>query len=1053
MSEMSGPRLTRRTLLRAGGLAALAGATVRRNTVLNLGVINPASTIVTGTTFDLVVVRPLDGLRLSLQFNNVDVVAGELRAAAGVSWFAVVFPSQHIQENSVPVGTLNNDPTSRAARASRLVFDVTDPIPFTLDTLLDFPSHTLRLDPRAIATTSNAVPSKPTDDVTSLVLPEGLWLTPAQSEAAFKRRVQFTLDDTTEVFVVRMGQRHATDPTRVLNRPVDVRALWTPGYADGAIVDVNDGFPLSGGNKKRIVRATSHYGDDDYPNHEPAVASLLWLTSAGGSLDIAGEWDSTAQLVAWEHQIRTGRDTFVKIVSRGYLLPFGHLATVIEVTERTFVIIDDAVTTQLETSTYLSINTSTQSIPTDLMDDEGRGFPFVSATLVDSGLHTVTKVAIPGVASTDAAFLAEVDGEPLVLGYSLDDRVDANVQAVAISFPAIWVGADHAFGQAANGVLADVVDWLSDDALTDDLRTIDFGGARIGYTDETSEGSGRTTFQTDTQRWTFERPVSGTNQSALKSAGFPAIFPRLAEARVASPALDALLGLPTTFVDVTLDTAWLQFGNLTGVGENPLVNALELKVPRTIAFDELGSGIAKPTFRADIFNQTLGFAPADLVPNANFDVLDFLGTLPKLLGVLDLGDLLSNVIQSIPSSGFGEVPTIPGFQIDVEFDGNIPSKVTATFHWETELASYDAGTSTEIFEVSAVEPGAPTLLAVDAFVCVPLDGSDPDAQISVAVDNFAISFPPNFELIRVSFHEIRLSATPGDGVELVPDLEQIRFEGVLTLLEALQPLLQFQGGGLELEERDDDVQALVRISLPNISLGILAIRNISIAAGANIPLVPSKQFESIFEFGTKSNPVTVLVLGYGGGFHLELTGAPYPGSVELIRLGINVTFEQSLNVVVAKGTLSASFGAYLEISGPALNLTVVLGAYVEVTGSVKVLGVVTITIGASVELTYNLTTQILKGTATIYASVDTPLGSKEVSFKVKQEIKIGSGGGNRKAPLGRTSGRVIGSPGHPVPGIPGGSLGGDGDDTVATLADRYDQRTWQAYCDAFGDTR
>ena len=1048
MSASHGPRLTRRALLRAGGVTALAATALRRPATIEALRTRPLATVTAVGDFDILVTRPLDNLRLSLSFRDCEVVAGELRPLTTVNadpWYSIGFPAQHLAEEDIPAGQVHTPPVaSRAARGSRLVFDVDQAIPFELAALLDVSGRSLRLSPRALTVSSGPV-VEPPDDVTALVMPEGLWLSPSEANADYAPLPQFTLDDTTEVLVMRQGLRPGL---AFLPVPVEMRALWTPGYQSGVPITGTgiSAFPLDRFVKKRIVRATSDGSDTtEYPDHEPLLAPRLWLTSAGGWLDIAGAWDGNGQLAAWEHQVRAGRDTYIKIVSRGHLLPFGHPATVIDVTERTFVRVGDVVQTQLETTTYLSLVEGTQVVPGGLMDDAGRGFPFLRAVLADSSLYTITKEQIDNI-NVDAAFYAhDTGGDPLLLDYALEDRVGG--PSTAVSFPAIWVGADSAFNPNSS-VVGDLLDWLTDPVSADD-RTMDLGGQRVGYTDEDTPGSGRTTFATDWQRWTFELPLDGTTEVDLRGVGFPTILPRLEVASAANPALDALLGRSMTFVEVALDVDWLQFGNQTGDGQNPLLNSLAPISGFDVSFEGLGSGIAGPTFRADTFNQVLGFAPADLLPGGSIDVGDILGDLPTLLGVLDLNQLVDGLVEQIPPVDLPDVPTIPGFQIDLETDVNgIPTKIVATFHWEKALQS-QAG----VFIVGAEQGGKltddDTLLAVDALVCVPLDGGDPESEVSVFVNNFAIQGPPNPTLITVSFHEVRLTARNGEGLELVPDLAEIRFDGVLVLLEALQPLLQFQGGGLELEEQDDVVTALVRVSIPDINVGILAIRNISVAAGANVPLVLGAQFETVFEFGTKSNPVTVLVFGYGGGFHLELTGAPFPGTFDLIRLGINVTFEQSINVVVAKGTLSASFGAYLEV----LPNDVVLGAYVEVTGSVKVLGIVTITVGASIELMYSVATMILTGTATIFAEVDTPLGSKEVTFQIEQEIDLG-GSNRRKANLSRSRsfGRARGLPPKVPPADrPGGSQGGDGDDTVGTLGDRYDQQAWQAWCDAFGD--
>ncbi|HTW99376.1 MAG TPA: hypothetical protein VMD59_11395, partial [Acidimicrobiales bacterium] len=65
------------------------------------------------------------------------------------------------------------------------------------------------------------------------------------------------------------------------------------------------------------------------------AGNTLELTALGANVDILGAWDSTASNLAGYHHIAvTGRDTYVKIVVRGYLFPFGHQATIIAIYER-----------------------------------------------------------------------------------------------------------------------------------------------------------------------------------------------------------------------------------------------------------------------------------------------------------------------------------------------------------------------------------------------------------------------------------------------------------------------------------------------------------------------------------------------------------------------------------------------------------------------------------------------------------------------------------------------------------------------------------------------
>ena len=78
----------------------------------------------------------------------------------------------------------------------------------------------------------------------------------------------------------------------------------------------------------------------------------MMLTSLGGYLDVLGKWNpgkleavTTANVLncqrqleveEWAHLATLGRDQYVRVVYKGYLLPFGHAASLVKITERRF---------------------------------------------------------------------------------------------------------------------------------------------------------------------------------------------------------------------------------------------------------------------------------------------------------------------------------------------------------------------------------------------------------------------------------------------------------------------------------------------------------------------------------------------------------------------------------------------------------------------------------------------------------------------------------------------------------------------------------------------
>lgn len=64
-------------------------------------------------------------------------------------------------------------------------------------------------------------------------------------------------------------------------------------------------------------------------------ANNLALSALGASTDLLGRWSTPeVNLAEWHHIAVTGRDLYVKIVTRGWMFPIGHQAALLEICER-----------------------------------------------------------------------------------------------------------------------------------------------------------------------------------------------------------------------------------------------------------------------------------------------------------------------------------------------------------------------------------------------------------------------------------------------------------------------------------------------------------------------------------------------------------------------------------------------------------------------------------------------------------------------------------------------------------------------------------------------
>jgi hypothetical protein len=210
-----------------------------------------------------------------------------------------------------------------------------------------------------------------------------------------------------------------------------VRGIWCTDPTFQADVDANKSDDQIGDNGKPPVTSALHYVDrydivrlsgDFTPDSQggpylrgrvvigetvlnpgylpsPATVDRLMLTSLGGWLDSEAHWDlahSTkknhfnSSLLAWRQRTVQARDSYVRIVRKGYLFPWGHKASLVTVTERQFTERNGAVGAYLRQKTFIVVTQPTKNYSgNDSIAHNGRNLPFTDVealTLVTPNL-------------------------------------------------------------------------------------------------------------------------------------------------------------------------------------------------------------------------------------------------------------------------------------------------------------------------------------------------------------------------------------------------------------------------------------------------------------------------------------------------------------------------------------------------------------------------------------------------------------------------------------------------------------------------------------------
>lgn len=168
-----------------------------------------------------------------------------------------------------------------------------------------------------------------------------------------------------------------------------VRAVWSPD------VDVNNlvgpdpehktrpRLSLDPNDRHQIVHLSSNFTlknpDNSAYDPKPVKVNRLILSPLGAWLDSIGNWTpiSPLSVVTWRHLATMGRDHYVKVVYRGYLLPFGHQAALIKVTERKFYKAQDGQNiAYLFQKMYIIVRNPERTFPAPFQLYDGREVPF-----------------------------------------------------------------------------------------------------------------------------------------------------------------------------------------------------------------------------------------------------------------------------------------------------------------------------------------------------------------------------------------------------------------------------------------------------------------------------------------------------------------------------------------------------------------------------------------------------------------------------------------------------------------------------------------------------
>ncbi len=953
----------------------------------------PASEAAAADGFAGSLVRPDDQVRLTFELINgtVDPSTNQILALEPEDhvFYVVSFGSQHTTEDTISINeTPPDEPLAhRRALPSRVSVEIPVGTEFTVGNLLDLAAYALRVDPRADGAELDAGDERvePASDVTSIEIPASLILSPPSTG------------------------RFAAGPQPIIHG--DVSELWR---ARLTAPDGDDALPT--------VRAITHRSDlTNFPGDDfdfiveqttgalgvPLQVNALALSSQGATLDLEGEW-ADGLLAAYRHRAINGRDLHVEVVTRGYLAPFGHAASLTTLTER--VLRDDEsgdLTASLIEDTYLAIGARTVTYPADstiFMPFEGRRLPFTAITAEDKGRGPVGKdhIVMPNQSKIlrDKACVLTRDDTDLSISYTATDR---NGQGgITFELPAVFVADTEAYevNDSVGGrttVLTKLATWYAD-AAEDSRRDLQLGGQAIAWADPSPNGGSGSVQTTNRIRIALDRPDTGATNPAdvkatLEDLGRPAFYPGVATAWIVDQASTSTFGGDPPETEVTVAQRWLDFA----IGpDNVDLGYLDLAVPTVVLPTTDALGMLAASLNVGTFGQLLGSgfkfpeiggAGVDWA----WDALDALGgiaggELPKLLGSLELPDLIPTVDLRLP----GAAAQLPKLSVEPQFDHpdvpEIPTGVCFHFTWEPKVQSFPKDSASPTF---VADEDTHVLLALTT--CVP----QTDTTFTAALERFTVQLPPEIAVVAIDFEHVTYNNVNGSS-SVDAKVTDWRFIGELSWLEPLKDLL---AGLLDNGAPTFDAGIFVdySIPIPGFSIGVLGVSGLRVDLGLDLPDSGASSVD--LAVGTRDDPFRITIMGFGGdgSFGLEVDAR----QIVLIEGSLAVTYELAVDVFLVAASLSASLGVYVEFERTAKfpEGEVTLGAYAELRGSISFIGIVEVSGAVTVALEYEINAQLLRGCAAVTAEVSSIFGNKDVTRDVEVEVPIGERAGGRVAAL------------------------------------------------------
>jgi len=1094
--------ITRRGFL--GGVAA--GAAV-------LAISSPARALVPreGEPMPVIVVRRReDLLRLTIRpvGMTIDKATGRMTPTGETGLLIVDFGPQSVIERAVEPGTVPGAPLqARMAGPSHLSFVASGAVGLSLASLLAWAEREPYIHQLGRYLDGEVLPSNlplgkpPNPSFTWIEMPWRLVLSPHRASSWTEQLRAKTSGGRTEVFHARLGSRLPGEAPTEDPAYNTVRGIWIRDErASELLADPN--LEIATGqpgkpwlmvpdprDRADIVRLTQRTGANELGGKASAVKARIALSPLGGQLVAEGSWDEpgVSSLLSWQQRIWQGRDTYAKVVRRGFLYPWGFTAAEVEEGVRVFRADSrGAIRAFWELRTTIVVTQPEADLAGNSAASEAGKRAALFSQVICKTVQTPPLVQPRRFEAIGDEWVAS-DGSPMRVytprvatrsgtsPFAFDlVGIDPDGNEIPFTQPLLYAQQRVEAPEARSGGSPrfDLPDPNFSIPGSQQLR--DYYDSAVPYADKAAQVGGAVvafaenlanSVVSDEGEVLAEGSSSGGTSQPVKDIVFgmanslpgmeegqealaliradvdeliaqltPNNFPIIKEAQVyiqdaeklARETVTAALNYPREYLENALDEAKNKGQVYLQAAENA---ANELLMDAAAA-----GGLVSPNLTIAGLSRTLGSVYGDaqalkaLINDGKVTPGEAFKAL-ELLGGITLADLIPNPYPAVDENG---EPTGMALVITSEFlDTGLPSernRVTMSMDIDTRG---DRGR--EVLQSIPIIDVDRARLSILAETTIPTQSGEATWAVRGEFSDFIVHLVPigGMEFVSVDVARILFTAGSGKSPNVDVDVREVDFTGLLTLIKSLASYLPF-GDLLVIDVDREGIQASFFLELPPITLGAAAISGIGVGAKLGIPF-GSGPVRFGFLMSTPDDPFSLTLMGLGGGGYLDqalgLRGIERLSIAGFLEASVKVDFGVASGGVIARAGFQFAIGA-----DEGLALT----AFASLDGHLDVLGIASASMDVYVGLTATIPSDLpdyarLRGVASCTLRVSVAFFSESVTFQVERSFKmayIDPPGARSISPRSISSRSAAEIP-------------------PATFDDAWSERSWADFCEAF----